>query len=106
MQVNDILLHDHAHAHTIEARTINTTTHMTHMTHQEIFAQPNAHVSRLLALLKLEGIRTSATNKREVILDRMEQDDPHAELYSRWFDDIAQQANRAINELNQASEEY
>ena len=77
---------------------------MKHMTHQEIFAQPNARVSRMLALLKLENIRSSAINKREVILDHMEDDDPSAELYARWFDDIAEQTNRAINELNQASE--
>lgn len=79
---------------------------MTQMTHQEIFAQPNARVSRLLALLKLEDIRSSAINKREVIQGYMEEEDPQAELYARWFDDIAQQANRAINELNRASEEY
>ena len=77
---------------------------MKHMTHQEIFAQPNARVSRLLALLKLENIRSSAINKREVILDHMEEDDPSASLYARWFDDIAEQTNRAINELNEASE--
>lgn len=75
------------------------------MTHQEIFAQPNARVSRMLALLKLENIRSSATNKREVILDSIGNNDPASELYARWFDDIAQQANRAINELNQSSEE-
>ena len=78
---------------------------MKHMTHQEIFAQPNARVSRMLALLKLENIRSSAINKREVIKDYMEQEDLQSELYARWFDDIAQQANRAINELNQSSEE-
>ena len=77
---------------------------MKHMTHQEIFAQPNARVSRMLALLKLENIRSSAINKREVILDHMEEGDPSAELYARWFDDIAEQTNRAINELNEASE--
>lgn len=79
---------------------------MKQMTHQDIFKQPNARVSRMLALLKLENIRSSAINKREVIRDYMEEDDRSAELYSRWFDDIAQQANRAINELNDASEEY
>lgn len=77
---------------------------MKHMTHQEIFAQPNARVSRMLALLKLENIRSSAINKREVIRDHMEEGDLSAELYARWFDDIAEQSNRAINELNQASE--
>ena len=75
------------------------------MTHKEIFAQPNARVSRMLALLKLENIRSSAINKREVIRDSIEDNDPAAQLYARWFDDIAQQANRAINELNEASEE-
>jgi len=79
---------------------------MTHMTHQEIFAQPNARVSRLLALLKLENIRSSAINKREVILESIEDEDPQSQLYARWFDDIAEQTNRAINELNQSSEEY
>lgn len=77
---------------------------MKHMTHEEIFAQPNARVSRMLALLKLENIRSSAINKREVIQDYMEEEDPQAELYARWFDDLATQANRAINELNEASE--
>ena len=75
------------------------------MTHKDIFDQPNARVSRMLALLKLENIRSSARNKREVILDHIDDNDPSAELYARWFDDIAQQANRAINELNEASEE-
>ena len=78
---------------------------MKQMTHQEIFAQPNARVSRLLALLKLENIRSSAINKREVILDYAEDEDPQSQLYARWFDDIATQADRAINELNDASEE-
>lgn len=74
------------------------------LTHQQIFNQPNASVSRLLALLKLDGIRSSARSKSSTITEHGELD-PGAQLYARWFDELAEQANRAINELNEASEE-
>ena len=74
------------------------------LTHQEIFNQPNAKVSRLLTLLKLDGIRSSAKSKSSTITEHGELD-PGAALYARWFDELAEQANRAINELNAASEE-
>ena len=74
------------------------------LTHQQIFNQPNAKVSRLLTLLKLDGIRSSARSKSSTITEYGELD-PGAQLYARWFDELAEQANRAINELNEASEE-
>ena len=77
---------------------------MNELTHQQIFNQPNAQVSRLLALLKLDGIRSSARSKSNTITERGELD-PVAQLYARWFDELAEQANRAIDELNQAGEE-
>ena len=74
------------------------------LTHQEIFNQPNDKVSRLLTLLKLDGIRSSARSKSNTITEHGELD-PGAALYARWFDELAEQVNRAINELNEASEE-
>ena len=74
------------------------------LTHQEIFNQPNAKVSRLLTLLKLDGIRSSARSKSNTITEHGELD-PGAALYARWFDELAEQVNRAINKLNEASEE-
>ena len=75
------------------------------MTHTEILKQPNATVSRLLTLLKLDNIRSSARNKAEVIREYLDENDKQSELYARWFDDLAEQANRAINELNASSTE-
>lgn len=75
------------------------------MTHTEILKQPNATVSRLLTLLKLDNIRSSARNKAEVIREYLDENDKQSELYARWFDDLAEQANRAIDELNASSTE-
>lgn len=74
------------------------------MTHKDIFNQPNARVSRMLTLLKLDGIRSSARSKSNTITEHGDLD-PGAQLYAKWFDELAEQANRAINELNEASEE-
>jgi hypothetical protein len=74
------------------------------MTHKEILDQPNAQVSRLLTLLKLDNIRSNARNKSKVIMEHNEGDQV-AMMYARWFDDIADQTNRAIDEINEASEE-
>lgn len=74
------------------------------MTHTEILKQPNGKVSRLLTLLKLDGIRSSARSKSSTITEHGELD-PGAQLYARWFDELAEQANRAIDELNEASED-
>jgi hypothetical protein len=75
------------------------------MTHQDILNQPNGKVSRLLTLLNLDGIRSSACNKADVLAETLGDDDPNKELYIRWFTELADQANRAINTLNDASEE-
>ena len=75
------------------------------LTHQDILDQPNGKVSRLLALLNLDNIRSSARNKAQVLAETMEGDDPNRELHIRWFTEIADQANRAINTLNEASED-
>lgn len=75
------------------------------MTHQDIIDQPNGTVSRLLTLLNLDNIRSSARNKAQVLSETVEDNDPNKELYIRWFTEIADQANRAINTLNEASED-
>lgn len=75
------------------------------ITHQDIIDQPNGKVSRLLTLLNLDSIRSSATSKAQVLTDTMEDDDPNKELYARWFTELAEQTNRAINTLNEASED-
>lgn len=77
------------------------------MTHSDIMKQPNGTVSRLLTLLKLDSIRSSASSKRDVLLESLEyeQDQAHVTLYAKWFDELVQQADRAINDLYQASEE-
>lgn len=75
------------------------------MTHQDILDQPNGTVSRLLALLNLDNIRSSARSKAQVLTETMEDNDPNKELYVRWFTEIADQTNRAINTLNDASED-
>lgn len=75
------------------------------MTHAEILNQPNAKVSRLLTLLKLENIRSSAKNKADVIQQSNDMTNPNDQLYKRWFDEIAAQADRAIADLNAASVE-
>lgn len=75
------------------------------MTHQDILDQPNGKVSRLLTLLNLDNIRSSARNKAQVLIETMDDNDPNRELYVRWFTEIAEQTNRAINTLNEASED-
>ena len=75
------------------------------LTHQDILDQPNGKVSRLLALLNLDNIRSSARNKAQVLAETVEDNDPNKELYIRWFTEIAEQTNRAINTLNEASED-
>jgi hypothetical protein len=75
------------------------------MTHQDILNQPNGKVSRLLTLLNLDGIRSSARNKADVLTETLGDNDPNKELYIRWFTELAEQTNRVINTLNDASEE-
>lgn len=75
------------------------------LTHQDILDQPNGKVSRLLTLLNLDNIRSSARNKAQVLAETVEDSDPNKELYIRWFTEIADQTNRAINTLNEASED-
>ena len=75
------------------------------MTHQDILKQPNGTVSRLLTLLNLDGIRSSARNKADVLTETLGDNDPNKELYIRWFTELAEQTNRVINTLNEASEE-
>ena len=75
------------------------------LTHQDILDQPNGTVSRLLTLLNLDNIRSSARNKAQVLSETVEDNDPNKELYIRWFTEIAEQANRAINTINDASED-
>ena len=75
------------------------------LTHQDILDQPNGKVSRLLTLLNLDNIRSSARNKAQVLSETVEDSDPNKELYIRWFTEIADQTNRAINTLNEASED-
>ena len=75
------------------------------LTHQDILDQPNGKVSRLLTLLNLDNIRSSARNKAQVLSETVEDSDPNKELYIRWFTEIAEQSNRAINTLNEASED-
>lgn len=75
------------------------------LTHAKILEQPVANVSRLFTLLKLDGIRSSARNKAQVLTETVEDNDPNKELYIRWFNEIAEQSNRAINEINDYSQE-
>ena len=75
------------------------------MTHKQIMNQPNGTVSRLLTLLNLDNIRSSARSKADVLLETLGDSDPNKELYIRWFTELADQTNRAINTLNEASED-
>ena len=75
------------------------------MTHKQIMNQPNGTVSRLLTLLNLDGIRSSARNKADVLTETLRDNDPNKELYIRWFTEIAEHTNRVIDALNEASED-
>ena len=75
------------------------------MTHSEILKQPNGKVSRLLTLLKLDNIRSSAQNKADVIAETMNPHDQLEMMHKRWFQELADQADRVITELNAASED-
>lgn len=73
------------------------------MTHTEILKQPNGKVSRLLTLLKLDSIRSSAQNKADVIAETMNPHDQLEAMHHRWFMEIATEVDRAITELNKSS---
>lgn len=77
------------------------------MTHSDILKQPNGTVSRLLTLLKLDSIRSSAISKRDILLESLEyeQDRAGVTLYAKWFDELVDQTDRAINDLNKSSED-
>ena len=75
------------------------------MTHSEILKQPNGKVSRLLTLLKLDNIRSSAQNKADVIAETMNPHDQLEMMHKRWFQELADQADRVITELHEASVE-
>lgn len=75
------------------------------MTHSEILKQPNGKVSRLLTLLKLDNIRSSAQNKADVIAETMNPHDQLEVMHKRWFQELADQTDRVITELNTASED-
>ena len=75
------------------------------ISHTQILKQPNARVSRLLTLLKLDNIRSSARNKADLVREGLDEDDKLLALYAQWFEDLADMTNRAINELNDSSEE-
>ena len=74
------------------------------ITHNDILKQPNAKVSRLLTFLKLDNIRSSARSKRDTILESSTVSNLD-ELYAKWFMEIEEQVDRAIDELNEASVE-
>lgn len=76
---------------------------MMEMTHKQILDQPNATVSRLNTLLKLDNIRSDARRKAQVIQESPGSNDGTDRLYIRWFEEIADQANRAIDDLNASS---
>ena len=75
------------------------------ISHTQILKQPNARVSRLLTLLKLDNIGSSARNKADLVREGLDEDDKLLALYAQWFEDLADMTNRAINELNDSSEE-
>lgn len=75
------------------------------ITHKQILNQPNGKVSRLLTLLKLDNIRSSAQNKADVIAETMNPHDQLEKMHMRWFQELADQADRVITELNDASED-
>lgn len=77
----------------------------TTISHSQIFNQPNGKVSRLLTLLKLDNIRSSAQNKADVIAETMNPHDQLQVLYNGWFQELADHADRVITELNAASED-
>lgn len=74
------------------------------ITHKDILNQPNAKVSRLLTFLKLDNIRSSARSKRNTILESSSLNNLD-QLYAKWFTEIEDEVNRALNDLNEASVE-
>jgi hypothetical protein len=59
----------------------------------------------LFTLLKLDNIRSSARSKADTVREALDPEDKLTALYARWFDDLAEMTNRAINEINEYSEE-
>ena len=74
------------------------------LTHAQILDLPSGKCSKLLTLLKLESIRGDALRHSETILEHGEST-PTEKLYARWFAELADKSNRAINELNDNSKE-
>lgn len=74
------------------------------MTHTEILKQPPGRVSRLLTLLKLDDLRSSALNKA-IVLEESSTGGEMENLYKRWFQELADHTDRIMDELNQSSED-
>lgn len=80
------------------------------MTFEEILNIPNSRrVSVCRALAALDHVRSSATSKASVLKETLSHDADNErlrtnnELMIRWFEDIADSADRQINDINEQS---
>ena len=80
------------------------------MTFKEILNIPNSRrVSVFRALAALDHVRASAASKASVLKETLSHDADNErlrtnnELMIRWFEDIADSADRQINDINEQS---
>jgi hypothetical protein len=75
------------------------------MTFKEIIDQPGGKVSRYLPLVHLHSLMTDARDKAQVLKDTSADLSPDEQLMIRWFNDLADSAERKMHDVNEHSVE-
>ena len=75
------------------------------MTFKEIIHQEPARVSRFIALTSIHELGAEARRKADTLRESRGSNNNHSdELVIRWFDEIAEMAERKLEVVNDASE--
>lgn len=75
------------------------------MTFKEIFNLPAGKTSRHVALLCLHELGQSATRKADTILECNRELSPDEQLMVKWFQELADQASRSIEQVHMHSQD-
>lgn len=73
------------------------------MTFKEIIQQEPAKVNRFTALTSIHELGAEARRKADTLRESRDTSNPSDELVIRWFDEIAEMAERKLEIVNDAS---
>lgn len=73
------------------------------MTFKDILHMEPAKVSRSVALQSIHELGESARRKADTLRESLDALEPGQQLMIRWFDDIAEQAERKLELVNDSS---